>query len=494
MSDVQSISNTNALAVGRAARRHGGLSPYVLASCLVGATALLFGVATLFLPHFLFTTVGLIALWIMLLPPILCPRYDLCSPWSLATMAVVLGLTLRGAYISMQYPDADTIDRFYLLGQHPEFFIWPAVLLLTGLLCMAIGYVSVRPKPVSAANQMRWNRGRLYVLTVITLFVSLASTWLYIKNTGGLESNRLSAKRTLVTHVEGSETNQAHGTLRLLASISIFAHLLVLADCLKPTTNHRRWKLALAAALFISANILPFYASSRTPIALNFCLSASMLYYSRQSFPMTRVVLLAVFAITSVHIVTVLRRGGDNPADINFGREMLDSIVLNRNNLGLCTTAHVMEAVPDQLPYQYGQTIAVWLAAPVPRELWPEKPTMHCGPLVGYVVYGIDVGGLPPGYVAEMFWNFHVPGVIVGCLLLGWGLRYMEECFRPVRGGDLFIAAAYVVGPMQFGFLVFGQTLGQAIFKSVITVVIMLAFLWFIRERSVRTAGNLSAS
>ena len=92
-------------------------------------------------PIHIFSATGLWALAIVSLPPALNPRYRLFAPWSFVILSVLVGLTFRGLYISHGHPDQETIDRLFLLEQDPAFFFTPALILLTGLLLMAVGYL-----------------------------------------------------------------------------------------------------------------------------------------------------------------------------------------------------------------------------------------------------------------------------------------------------------------------------------------------------------------
>ena len=439
-------------------------------------------------PSCFYAAVGLGALGIMILPAACSARYDLCSTWSFTALSVVIGLTLRGVYISLELPDEATIDFLFLMGEKPGFFLWPALLLLCGLGVMAFGYVVVRPRGSGRITERKWNKTRLYLLVYLLLIVSVVSTVSFIQLTGGFNIERLSAKRTLLMDVDAIDIHHTYGTLRLLASLGIFAHLLVLADCLRPSTSGLFYKLPLAFVLFVTSCILPFYASTRTPIAVYFCLSASMLYYSGRSLPKMRIALLVFVALAAVHLMTALRQAGEGPLiDFSIGSEVLNSLVVDRNNIGLCKTGHIINGIPDLLEYKWGETIWVWFVAPIPREVWPGKPIMGGEALtIGDVIFNSGISGVPPGYIVEMYWNFHVPGVLIGCLLLGMMLRVFYERFRPVRGGDPFSIALYVAGPMQMGFLVLGHSLGYGIFHTVINTTIMMAMLRFVRGPSAR--------
>jgi len=459
-------------------------SPFVLPAALVAIMGLLLTLGTLFAPNLLFLCVGCWALFVMLLPMAVFRHYDFFSPWTLTAIAIFIGSFLRSIYITAGAPDEVTIDELYLLGEQPEYFIWPAVLLICGLFFLALGYTTGQKRSKYSCNRRKRNHDYLYPVAIITLLVSLICTWQYIKLTGGLESESLSSKRTTIADIDlAGADHHTYGVLRVVASVSIFAHLLVLGDALRLRKSGCTWKLILAIALFGTACILPFYASSRGLIALYACLSAAMLYYSGRShsFSFFRIACLGVFVILIVHFMTISRLSRSDDSAWSKGTSLLGiatSTVVNRSYPGICTTAHIVRAIPDTLEFKYGKTIWIWLIAPIPREIWSGKPLIHIGPEIGTKVYGTRVSGVPPGFIAEMYWNFHLPGVVIGCFLLGRGLRYVQNRYMPTRGGDPFVAALYVAGPMQLGYQVLGHSLGYGLLQTCISWSMMGGLIW----------------
>jgi len=295
----------------------------------------------------------------------------------------------------------------------------------------------------------------------------------------------LSAKRTVIPELDLQGANyQSYGELRFLASLAIFAHLLVVADCLRPGSRQVWWKAALAGALLAVACLLPFYASIRSNVAIYLCLSLGMFYYSGRRMPKPLIAGGLALAVLTVYAMTVLRAERDDAealSQLRLGSEVVDSLILNRNQIELAKTAHIVDAIPESLDYQYGATIARWVAAPIPRRLWQDKPVIHPGPQIGNEVYDQRVAGVPPGIVAELYWNFGPVGMVIGCALFGMGLRWVYERFRPARAGDPFQAALYVVGPMLLGYEAVGSSVGSGIFRTIIYLVPMLMLLWMIR-------------
>ncbi|MCF6313096.1 MAG: oligosaccharide repeat unit polymerase [Verrucomicrobiales bacterium] len=469
---------------------------YACVTALTTVAALVFSLIAVFLtPIHLFAAVGLWSLSIVMLPPALSPRYDLFSPWSFIILSVLVGLTLRGFYISFAYPNPAIIERLFLRGEKPGFFLKPALILLTGLIALTTAYLwNPFKKLRTALPNNPIQKQRLYTLIFAILAISLVSTTLYIILTGGLESRFISAKRTPIPGLELSGKNyQSYGSLRFFSSLAIFAHLLVLGDLLKSKSLGRFWKIPLALILFLLACSLPFYASVRSTIATYVFLSAAVFYYSSKKLPIFKFALAGIILIIAVYVMTLLRAERDDSSALSKfspGSQAFNSLILNRNQIELAKTAHIINAIPDQLPYQYGKTIAIWALAPIPRSLWRDKPLIQPGPIIGNQIYQQKRAGVPPSLIAELCWNFALPGVLIGSLLLGAMLRFLHQSFAPQRtNGDPNPAQIffYVVAPMLFGFQAIGSNLGYALFWLVMNTIIALVILKLITPRTTTT-------
>ena len=169
-------------------------------------------------------------------------------------------------------------------------------------------------------------------------------------------------------------------------------------------------------------------------------------------------------------------------------------LVYNRNFGDMQTTTHIIKAVPTVLPYQYGKTIAIWLLAPIPRAIWPEKPILHSGPLIGITLYGNNRSGVPPGFVAEMYWNFALPGVLVGSLLLGLLLAYIRDAFVPYLRGRPVVTLIYAVGLARLGSYMFYGGVGTGAVQVLIDAVwlgVALVLTSMLRDPPTSRTGRL---
>ncbi len=466
------------------------LAALVLALAALGAV--MASAVTLVQPRAIFLATGLWALAIVLLPVARDRDYPVFSMWSFALLTVVLGVTLRGACLTFGFPGPDRLETLFFLGREPVFFFPAAGWLLLGLAMLTLGWLSVSPPDRNPAP-IRYDAGRLVALALVLLAVATAATVLYVQRTGGLASGDLSAKRTVIPDLELAGSGyQSHGGLRFLASLAIFGHLLVIAPLLAPGTSARNRVLLglLAGALLVVACVVPFYASLRTTVALNLVLSAAMIHLHARPRVRNAVLSLAVVvALVGVWVMTALRPSNPNADPDALAAPTLtrvfEAAVINRNQLELPKTAHLIDAVPGELSFQYGRTIARWLLAPIPRSLWPDKPVIPPGPEVGRAVYGQRVAGVPPALVGELYWNFHLPGVVLGAFGFGWLLHGLQGRFFDRRTrSDLLRGAIYVAGPMTLGFEAIGSSLGSGLFRAALQTAVMAGLVLLVRLRS----------
>lgn len=95
----------------------------------------------------------------------------------------------------------------------------------------------------------------------------------------------------------------------------------------------------------------------------------------------------------------------------------------------LTSVAAIVSDTGRWVDYRYGETL---ILAPIgmfiPRFLWPQKPNISIGREFGAVfrlTRSMDMETeVAPSMTGDFYWNYSVPGVIVGMLLLGMGYRW----------------------------------------------------------------------
>jgi hypothetical protein len=176
-------------------------------------------------------------------------------------------------------------------------------------------------------------------------------------------------------------------------------------------------------------------------------------WYARRKLPWRA---MAAFALLGIFVVFPLYNTFRNQrSSLETGRrisqalesaarwdrdQFLDQSVkafMNRMSLVYCVGA-ILRDVPEAVPYRYGDTLVL---APiglfVPRILWPDKPTITIGREFGETFQLVnpvdDLTQISPTFTGEFYWNFDIPGVIVGMFLFGAALRVFYERFGAGR-------------------------------------------------------------
>jgi len=421
--------------------------------------------------------IGLTSLVVVLAPLLIVKKYDLFSPWSIVILGVVTGCANPAIATSLGWPDMEEIERHSLLGQEPAYFVYPGMILILGLICLAIGYFGI---PSTIRNRYSLGRqvapGRLYLAVFVLVFMSVVATGAFVKFTGG-GSDSISQKRTTIRTIDVSSDKDfsQYGYLRTIATVSSIGFLTLFAYWASPGKRMNYYKIICLLGIFVCCCILPFYSSTRAPLIWIFLSAMGMMYYTHQKNLLPKFAFLFVAALALVIVVTVLRTPNAEIGDElnNMGKHL----VFNRNGPELAKTAHIINNVPEKLNYQYGKTIAVWLIAPIPRELLPGKPLIHYGPVIGRMIYGNNVSGVPPGLIAEMYLNFHIPGVILGCLFFGWLIRKIYELIFSIEGEMAIIVPIYLFAFLQLPYKALANSFGSGILCFV-DLAMMLAIVY----------------
>jgi len=111
--------------------------------------------------------------------------------------------------------------------------------------------------------------------------------------------------------------------------------------------------------------------------------------------------------------------------------------------------AAIISDTPRWVDYRYGETLVLApMALLIPRFLWRDKPNISIGKEFGAtfrMTHALDLETeVAPSMVGDFYWNFAIPGVIVGMLLLGMGYRWYYQRYGTGAGFDPVRKAIYV--------------------------------------------------
>jgi len=161
-----------------------------------------------------------------------------------------------------------------------------------------------------------------------------------------------------------------------------------------------------------------------------------------------------------------------------YGKESLKTVA--RRLAIINSTAVVVRDCGNRVEYQMGKTLwdGVVLLA-IPRLFWPNKPTTNVCTEFGKIFRMTSFGNFSAvsmSMVGELYWQFHVPGIILGTLVFGIFLRVIYERFGPGAASPIRLAL-YV--PLMY----VAALQGEGEIGALIGSVGRMLFVYFIIER-----------
>ena len=209
------------------------------------------------------------------------------------------------------------------------------------------------------------------------------------------------------------------------------------------------WLLWFVGGSFVA--FFAIYSSSRTNLLALIIVNLIMIHHLIRKFKLTNlVVIFAAVILLSSAIVGIRNTRNDVYNALLESIQVtktLQSIVSSRDLADITTVAHIVRYVEDTGDLRLGKTFINLLTRFIPRSLWPDKP-LNVGVEVSDLFYDDALGrrndtGVPPSIIAELFWNFHIVGVIFGMLIFGIVIRTNYEYLRrtPVNPWTVVITA-----------------------------------------------------
>lgn len=382
---------------------------------------------------------GAIATAILLVPVMLRREFDIGEPLAFVLVATLVGVTLKSAYVYLSA--RDEVVGNILFGRAPEDLLHGMLLVLVGVSAFCLGY-SARLRRLNLRRTLLATRtelgpARFALASIVVIAAAAIAALLFVREFGfvlaGADLADLSGKRFI--NLEGSEHRAALGYHRWVISLTGVLFCIALAYATRER-GFSRLVCGLVAVITAAMAIgFAVFASSRGAVVVLAAAGLLIVYYMRGRISFARAGLVIGVCAALLVAITVLRpaRVASEIEAVSMVDELIEITVGGRHFLDLGKTTQVALAVPEIIPFQSGRTLVSWVFAPVPRAVWLDKPAVGVGPLLGREIYGMGTrGGVPPGFVAELYLNFHLPGVALGMFLLGLFLRWMYESFRPM--------------------------------------------------------------
>lgn len=365
---------------------------------------------------------------------------------------------------------------FIALAAAEVFSVWLSIaryhgVELAALLSVYAGFALFRPgveRRVRLFREVDSLKVRRALIAIICLNLGAVAVFLQLR--GGV-----------VQHV----FELAYGRYRALAGLGPFLALfdigflsMLLWTCLRP--QDVRQPVYIVLLLVVGAQQF-IVAGSRAAALLVFVLMGLGWALAVRRVPWKLAIMILPVAFLSIGALNLVRTAG--VTGDTFAEAIEDTTfteLASRSQEEFAAREAVSGSVPvvaDGLRttgLQWGYTYAGAAFALIPRAVWPDKPrgpgSLYAQAFLNEPVEGTAVPITP---VAEAFWNFHLPGVILIFALYGLVLRRAFELLHS-NAENGFVIAVFVIVVTQFGV---GTDQLVAIQQTVLTALLLVGLV-----------------
>jgi len=423
---------------------------------------------------------------IAIMPMVLKRRYCAFEPATVVLSVVLFSVTAKIWMIFTFDNTSSHIQKRLLLGNDTTILFGGLVVMLGALAAFCIGYLirtpDMRLSRLFMAESYRWHNGKLIAVSLLLTLFGLLFFALFIQSIGFRAGDQLSAKR-FVQEGTGSGNRMfdvSYYYYRLAAFVK-FAFYLTFVDML---ARGRKW-MSLQGALMVLSGLLsamiPLFLNNRAGFALLILDAIVILYFLRPKLVVPAVLLGGLVIFAGFFVLLAARKGEEHTLTVE---SIVEETLGGRDLMDITKTAHIVRAVPESLEYRYGETLWGWIAAPIPRSVWPGKPMWsERGTYLMHAIYGdmLGYGGVPPGLVAELYWNLGWYGVIIGMFVIGVVIRLLFNGFIKYRDRPSAVLI-YAIILNRFVLFSFGNDLGTGIVKTALDVLPLMILILFIAK------------
>jgi hypothetical protein len=150
---------------------------------------------------------------------------------------------------------------------------------------------------------------------------------------------------------------------------------------------------------------------------------------------------------------------------------------------------------PTQVPYQYGYGYYVQLVNPIPRFLWPGKPTLDAGLLMADLYGAVGASGeatltISPGLIGEMYMNFGILGIIGLSFFGGWLVKGWD--LIQVRYSHSLPTIVYYTGGLAVLFIM-GRSFTMGMFYGLLSLAVLAWLIRLLNPHAVAEAESSGA-
>jgi oligosaccharide repeat unit polymerase len=422
------------------------------------------------------------------IPLLIAKRLDFFAPWTYLFYYVFLNVLIRLVFVDFEVNgDVTDINGIFHLGKPREFMVESASVLFLGFIFLTVGYLGVKSRRLPLKYRIfisdRYNNKRIKFSITFLIGVSLCSFVAFLRLTftgiGEFAIQMLSQHRGLSEDL--AEYN-AYGYLRLLIGLSTIVVYLSYIQLIKNNKDRAFFRTTFIVGMTLTL-AMALYSQSRAALVLTFFNLIFLTYYIRGNrFPWKLFLLMLPAAVIFFTITSAFRGGSGVSLESKVTpMVVIAPIVLNIGGIDASKTGHIIDYIDATQDFKLGSTLGQFVIAMVPRQLWLTKP-VNIDTLIGEEIYGATIygaGAVPPGFIAEMYMNFWYVGIVFGCLMLGGGMKLIQNILTANKGNHNFILI-YVLVLQSFGMSVMGSSFSSAMIGSLMSGAPLLIILYYI--------------
>lgn len=411
-------------------------------------------------------------------------RFDPTHPIFLILVSLMIGTVLRSFFIISPL-QADT-KFLMLLGEPPSILLKGIFAIYLGIIFFSLGYMfKVKPLPNWSGKKIfsaDINLKKFVPIGILFTIISIGAAAIYFMKVGVNFSdlNAISQKRHYKMD-EGGYASMGYYLLCMDLIQPIFYGLIMYIIVKKKPVLSFLGLFTLTLGLL---NIIyPFIQSSRSNALYVLINSGLIFYYLKGGIKVRQLVIVVVAASMVLVVMTALRHSGNQfKSHLEVETNPLIIMVSSLNFLGVDKTSQIIDKVPEKMNYQFGTTLLLWIVAPVPRTLWHDKPETRIGLVIGEKIYekrdeNTAQGGVPPGFIGELYINFGYIGIVAGMFVFGVALRLVYNWLKTLRSKSILGMLIYIQAFIPLGLkLIGGDLTGITVnaFATTIPIVILM--------------------
>lgn len=380
--------------------------------------------------------------------------YDVFEPISFVVLSLVLSDVLFGIYMVL---DWNTSDFYRPMHVELHELIQSGIVILGGIICLMVGYqhrYAIRVRHLRKILQKStWSSLRIFVVCLVLLGIYMICLRIYTRtmDINMFDVGSLFKKRFLM--IEGETGYTSLNFLRWPISIlNLGVYLLWIHVLQKKATIKALLLLGIMGLLSL---LFPIINSSRTDLMMIIIAVIAIYHYAKAPMTIKRLMVFTLLGLAILLVMQIMRRPFSSSEEL-FERFTSDRVFELAGKLSQQEKmALLIRNIPELIDYQNGKSFFLWILAPIPRVLWPEKPALRLGGTeIMWHIFGFSgrIGGIPPGLAGELYLNFGYVGIFVGMFLIGWCLKTVYNTFRPYlaeKNGNAIVLYLCIIFPLS---------------------------------------------